>query len=168
MLTAKFRPGVLVLVPVLGLLAALCWIALHAQSKGPIAFGLQSYTNHSALVGITNRGVRQFSYVVLVERKIGNKWPEGLKPGTIIPDHQFGSLAPGQFTNLTIPVMVYAPPYPWRVSAFFNRPPVQPGSPRFKAGLLALRFRMRKLAQELLGGTVREIQVSTKEMDIER
>ncbi len=160
----KSRLGVLALVAVMGL-AALCWIALYGQSNGPIAFGLQSYTNNSALVGITNRGVRQLSYVVMVERKIGSKWPEGLKPGTIIPEHQFGSLGPGQFTNLTIPVMVYSPPYPWRVSVFFNRPPVQPSSLRFKAGFLALRFGMRKLAQELWGGNVRQIRVSTKEME---
>jgi hypothetical protein len=141
-----------------------CWIAHYCQASGPIAFGLQSYTNTSAVVGITNRSIHQFNYVVMVERRIGGEWPKGLKAGTIIPEHQFGSLCPGQFTNLTIPVMVYAPPYPWRVSVFCNRAPVQPNSLRFKTGLLALRFGMRKLAQELWGANFKQIQVSTREM----
>jgi hypothetical protein len=154
---------VLALVAVVGLVA-FCWIALSGQASGPIAFGLQSYTNTSAVVGITNRSIHQFNYVVMVERRIGGEWPKELRPGTIIPAHQFGSLCPGQFTNLTIPMMVYAPPYPWRVSVFCNRLPLQPNSLRFKTGLLALRFGMRKLAQELWGANFKQIQVSTKEM----
>jgi hypothetical protein len=145
-------------------LVALCWLALCAQASGPIALGLQSYTNSSTVVGITNRSSDQLSYVVMVERKIGGEWPKGLKPGTIIPEHQFGSLCPGQFTNLTLPVMVYTPPYPWRVTVFSRRPSIQLNSLRFKIGLLARRFGMRKLTRELWGANSRQIQASTKEM----
>src|SRR5262249_24364939 len=113
-----------------------CWIELSGGSTGPIALGLQSYTNTCAVVGITNHSVHQFNYVVMVERKMGSEWPKGLAVGTIIPQNQFGSLSPGQHTNLTVPVMVYAPPYPWRISVFCNRPAVQPNSLRFKAGML--------------------------------
>ncbi len=120
------------------------WLIKLSAAAGLIGFGLQSYTNTCAVVGITNRSFHQFNYIVMVERKRGSDWPKGLLPGTIIPDHQFGTLGPGQCTNLTLPVMVYVPPQPWRISVFCNRPPVQPNSVRFKAGLLALRLGMRK------------------------
>lgn len=151
-------------------LVAFCWIALSSRASGPILLGLQSYTNASAVVGITNGSVHQFHYEVMVERKIGGEWPKGLRPGTIVPQHQCGSLCPAQSTNLTIPIMVYAPPYPWRVSVFCNREApvqpnyVQPNSLRYKTGFLALRLGMRKLAHELFGPNFKQIQVSTQEM----
>jgi hypothetical protein len=152
----------LLVTAVLGVVAV--WLIKLSAPTGLIGFGLQSYTNTSAIVGITNRSFHQFNYILMVERKIGSSWPKGLLPGTIIPDHQFGTLGPGQFTNLTLPVMVYAPPQPWRISVFCNRPPIQPNSGRFKTGLLAFRLGMRKLAQELWGENFKGIQVSTTEM----
>jgi hypothetical protein len=145
---------------------AICWIRLSGPTGGPIAFGLQSYTNACAVVGITNRSAYQFHYVVMTERKIGGEWPQGLQKGARIPEGQFGSLRPGQLTNLTIPVMVYVPPYPWRVSIFYSKQASIPNSLRFKASFLALKLGMRKLSHKLLGGgDFEQIQASTPETE---
>ena len=159
----KYSP-VLVLIAVVGVIA-FCCIVVSGPASEPIGLGLQSYTNASAVVRITNRSFYQFNYVVVSERKIGGEWPKGLRVGTSIPADQFGSLCPGQLTNLTIPLMVYAPPYPWRISVFCTRHPVQPNSLRFKAGAWALNLGMRKLAHTLLGGDSKQIQASTQEME---
>ncbi len=149
-------------------LIALCWIKLSgpssSQTSRPIALGLQNYTNASAVVGITNRSFDELNYVVMVERKIGAQWPNYV-PGTRISVSQLGGLRPGQFTNLTIAVMVYAPPYPWRVSVFCTRAPVKPNSLRAKAGFLASKLGMRKLSHKLWGEDFKQIQVSTPEME---
>lgn len=142
-----------------------CWIKLSGPTSGPIAFGLQSYTNACAVVGITNHSFYQFHYVVMKERKIGGRWPKGLEPGKGIPKGQFGSLLPGQLTNLTIPVMVYVPPYPWRVSVFYSQQAAQTNPLRFKASLWALKLGMRKFSQKLWGGNFKQIQASTPEME---
>jgi len=156
--------AILLLIGIVGLIA-FCWIKFSGSTSGPVALGLQSYTNASAVIGITNRSSYQFDYVVMVERKIGGEWPKGLSPGTRILPNQFGRLGPGQVTNLTIPVMVYAPPYPWRISVFCNRPPVRPTSARFKASFWARRLGMGTLSHKLLGERSKQVQASTPEME---
>jgi len=146
-------------------LIAFCCSKLPSPGADPIVLGLQSYTNAVAVIGITNRSFHQFDCAVMVERKIGGEWPKGLGPGTILPPNQVVHLSARQQTNMTIPVLVYAPPYPWRISAFCGRPPVQMSSLRFRLGILALKFRMRNLARTLLGDNARQIQASTPEVE---
>jgi len=107
-----------------GCLVAFWVVLMLAPTSESVRLSLQSYTNATARITIRNQSSRPFSYLVLVERKIGGKWPDGLALGTRIPENQSGSLGGGQRTNLTIPVMVYAPPYPWRISVFcwINQP----------------------------------------------
>jgi hypothetical protein len=150
---------------VIAAVIAFCWIKFSRPTSGRVALGLQSYTNASAVVWITNRSFYQVDFLVMVERKIGGEWPTGYVAGTRIPANQFGSLRPRQLTNLTIPVMVYAPPYPWRVSVFYTRPPANPNSLRFKASVLAFRLGMRKLCHKLRAGDLEQRQVSTPEME---
>ena len=154
-------------VSILAILATIAFLFIKpaAPVSGPITIGLRSYTNSSALVAITNRSRSyQFNYLAVVQRKIGSDWPKGLPLGIITSAHQSGMLAPGQSTNPTLSVMTYAPPYPWRISVFCNRPPVPPNSFRFRAGLFALRLGSPKLAQKFFGGNFPQIQVSTIEM----
>ncbi len=146
-------------------LIAFCLAYVAPPGPGPIALGLQSYTNNSAVVGITNRSrIHQFDYFAIVQRKTASEWPGGSPVGIITSSHQSGVLGPGQFTNLTLRVMTYAPPCPWRVSVFCNPPRVMPNSLRFRAGLFALRLGAPKFAQKLFGGDFQQIQLSTAEM----
>jgi hypothetical protein len=156
--------AVLLLIVTMGLIA-FCCANLLGPTTDPIVLGLQSYTNAVAIVGITNHSSHQFDCWVMVERKIGGEWPKGFVPGTSIPANQLVHLAARQHTNMTVPVLVYAPPYPWRISAFCSHPPVQVASLRFRVGILALKFRMRKLAHILLGGDSQQIQASTPETE---
>lgn len=155
--------GFLALTAVLGLVM---FSLVLVSSPNPIVIKLHSYTNCAAVVSITNRGSQPLDYVVLCERKIGGKWPNGAL-GQSIPQGQFGRLSPGQVTNLSIPVMVYVPPERWRITAFCNRPVVSVtrSPPRLKAAIWAHKLGMRKLSAMLLGGGSKEIQISTSEME---
>jgi hypothetical protein len=151
----------LLLIVTMGLIA-FCCTKFSGPTTDPIVLGLQSYTNAVAIVGITNHSSHEFDCWVFAERKIGDKW-QGLNLGTSFPANQIVHLSARQQTNMTVPVLVYAPPYPWRISAFCSRAQVQTGSLRFRVGILALNFKMPKLAQTLLGGNIRRIQASTPE-----
>ena len=142
-------------------LAAFSVAMILVPTSDPIKLSLQSYTNASAVITIKNQSSLPFDYTVMVERKIGGKWPDGLVPGTIIPENQSGSLGAGQHTNLTIPVMVYAPPHPWRISVFCwrNQPTLNFNSFRFKCMFWLNKLHMPKLARKLAVET-KMLQVS--------
>src|SRR6266404_6090418 len=93
-------------IAVLTLTGVVCLVAFSVMilvpTSGPIRLSLLSYTNASTVITIKNQSSRPFDYTVMVERKIGGKWPDGLAPGTIIDENQTGSLGAGQHTNLTI------------------------------------------------------------------
>jgi hypothetical protein len=155
--------AVLLLIVTTGLIV-FCCTKLLGPTADPIVVGLQSYTNAVAIIGITNHSFHRFDCMVMAERKIGGEWPK-LTLGTRIPANQLVHLSGRQHTNMTVPVLVYAPPYPWRISAYCYRPPVQPTQVRVRIGLLALKFRMRKLAEIVLGPNLHQVQVSTPEME---
>jgi hypothetical protein len=155
--------AILALAAVVGL-AALSVGTILAPTSGPIRLTLQSYTNASAVITVKNQSSRQLEYVVIVERKIGGKWPEGLAPGTNIPDHQFGTLAPGELTNLTVQVMVFAPSYPWRISVFCTGPPVQPNSWRANTAFWLWNHGFPRISRTLFRPNSKQIQASTPEM----
>jgi hypothetical protein len=163
---SKSKLAVLSLVGAVGLVSSLVVLILVPTSD-PMKVTLQSYTNACAVIAIKNQSSACFNYIAMVERKIGGNWPKGLAPGTSIPDHQFGSLGPGQQANLTVPVLVYAPSYPWRISVFGSRPRplVQVNSVRFRAGLWCAVHGLRNVSHKLLGGGFKQVQVSTPEME---
>jgi hypothetical protein len=161
---SKSKLAVLALVGCVGLVISLVVLIL-APASGPVKVTLQSYTNACALITIKNQSSASFNYIAMVERKIGGNWPKGLAPGTILPDHQFGTLGPGQHSNLTVPVLVYAPSDPWRISVFCSRPPVQLNPVRFRAGLWCATHGLRNVSNKLFGVDFKEIQVSTLEME---
>jgi hypothetical protein len=127
---------------------------------------VQSYTNASAVISVKNQSSLTFDYTVIVEHKIGGKWPNGLALGTMLEPNQTGTLSPGQQRNLTVPVMVYAPPYPWRISVFCweNLPLPNATSFRVKCILWLIRLHMPKLAQKLAIKQER-FQVSSPQME---
>jgi hypothetical protein len=84
----------------------------------------------------------------------------------MIDENQTGSLGAGKHTNLTIPVMVHAPPHPWRISVFYWRNPPTPNfnSFRFRCILWLNKLHMPKLAQKL-GVVPKMVQVSSPQME---
>jgi len=150
---ASLALTILSLASVLGLITcAVITLSTPTAELSPIGIGLQSYTNACAVFNVTNLSRSQIKYVLKVEHKTMNDWP---KYGSSIPqihDPQMGVLLPQQVTNLTVPVMVYAPPYPWRLSIFCLNGPMSQSTLRFKTGLWALRLHLPKLARKLLGG----------------
>jgi hypothetical protein len=160
----KSKLAVLLLAGLAGLIGCLVvWILVPPSD--PVKMALQSYTNGCAVIGIKNQTSAPFNYFALVERKIGGKWPEGWAIGTIIPDHQLGSLGAGQHTNLTIPVLLYAPSYPWRISVFCSRPAAPPNLARLRTAVWFSEHGLRKISHKLLAGDFTQIQVSTPEME---
>ena len=160
---SKFTVLALVGVAVLVGLAA---VIMSGTATGPVRLTLQSYTNATAVITIKNQGSLPFDYyAVMAERKIGGRWPEGLVPGTIINKNQTGSLGAGQQINLTIPVMVYAPPQPWRISVFCwrNQPIAAFNSSRFKCILWLNKLHMSRLSQKLVEPKM--VQVSSPQME---
>jgi hypothetical protein len=122
-------------------------VRLSAPSTGVITLGLQSYTNACAVITVTNRSSIQFEYGLMVERKLEDgfptKWPIG------IPFHEHGTLLPG-ITTLTVPVMVYVPPSPLRISIYCPPPaasaPIKLNPITKTAGRVFLKLRMTNLA----------------------
>jgi hypothetical protein len=165
------KPSILWLIGIVGLIA-FALVKLSLSTSGSIGLRLDGYSNACARVRVTNLSRSQVDYVMKVERKTMNGWPKYQGGIPVSPDGgQSGVLRPGQVTTLSLPVMVYAPPYPWRVSFFCYRNPVQlgpigfqPGTLRFKAGLWLLRLHMPKLAQKLWG-EFKVVQVSGPQME---
>ena len=162
--------GIFLVISIVGLLA-FALAKLPLSTSGPIGLSLESYSNACARVTIRNRSRSQFDYVLKVERKILKGWPKyegGVPVGQ--DSGQPGTLYPGQVTRLSVPVMVYAPPCPLRVSIFcwdHDRSAsvgFQPGTLRFKAALWLQRLHMPKLAQKLWG-EFKVVQVSGPEIE---
>jgi len=65
-----------------------------------------------------------------------------------------------------VPVMIYAPSYPWRLSVFWYRPPINPKTFRFRAGQRLMSLHLPKLAGMILDNGNRNItQVSGPQME---
>jgi len=111
-----------------------------------------------AIIAIKNQTSTSLTYFATVERKISGKWHEGSASFA-------ANLGPGQQTNLTMIVMVYAPSYPWRISVFADRTPVpvQVNSMRFRAGVWCSKHDLLDISHKLLGA-FEPIQISTQEM----
>ena len=144
-------------------------VRLSAPARGMIGLGLQSYTNACAIFTVTNLGDSQIDYVLTVERKITNDWPNYQGRVPHIMNSQSGILAPKQVSTGTVPVMVYAPPYPWRLSVFCWRHQTTPNpnrnTMRFRAGLWLLRVHQPKLAQKFLFDKAAIAQVVGPQME---
>jgi|SRR6266853_848592 len=129
------------------ILAGFATVKAWFPSHSPVGFGIQSYTNSCAVVIVTNLTRESLKYIVKVEHKVAKGWPvyqAGFPVG--IDYGQDGTLPPRGSTNLTLQVLTYAPPCPWRVSVFccWNAP--GPNTMRFKAGLRLFSLHMPKLA----------------------
>jgi len=162
----NFKITILLLIGIVGL-TTFSLVKLPGPASGPISLGLQSYTNACAVVTVTNLSRFQFDYSLKLERKTMDGWPRyqgGMPLG--IDSGQGGVLPAGKVLTLTVPVMVYAPPYPWRVSIFCyrNAKPPNPNTIRSKACLWLLRLTMPKLAQKLWGES-KVVQVSGPQME---
>jgi hypothetical protein len=145
---------------VLSLLVALALYLLSSDPPVPLALQLQSYTNATAVYTVKNLGNSEIHYFLTVERKITNEWPRyGDFPHIMNP--QTGVLLPKQVSTVTVPVMVYAPPYPWRVSIFCYKPP----SFRMKSRVWLIRHGMGRLVRPLRADDAKLIQVSSPEME---
>jgi hypothetical protein len=146
--------------------AAVVAITLSCGSRSwPIGLGLQSYTNGSAVVTLTNLSRRKVDYVWVVERRTAHSWPKYEHNFPVgIDSRQIGILKPRQVSELAVPVMVYAPPCPWRVSVFCYRNPAGPNTARGKAGLWFMRHGMARLARKAIG-EFRSVQVPGPEME---
>jgi len=145
--------------------AVAAFILSRGSGSWPIRLGLRSYTKGSAVVTLTNPSRRKVDYVWTVERRTAATWPKyehGFPVG--VDSRQSGRLEPGQVLELTVPVMVYAPPCPWRFSVFCFRNPANPNTARYKAGLWFMRHGMLRLARKAIG-ELSVVQVSGPEME---
>ena len=136
----NFKITILLLIGIAGLIS-FAVIRLLGPTSAMVGLGLQSYTNASAVVAVTNLSCFQIDYVLKVERKSKEGWPKyeaGIPLGN--DAGQTGVLYPKHVSMVTVPAMVYAPPYPWRLSIFCyrrSRTP-SPNTIRFKTGLWAI------------------------------
>jgi len=156
---------ILSLTVILGLIA-FSLIKQTTSASGPIGLGIQSYTNACAVVTVTNLSRLPFDYSLKVERKTKDGWPNykgGIPVGLDSGDH--GVLPPRKVTTLTMPVMVYAPPCPWRVSIFCYRNPPPPNTTiRYKVSCWLVRLHMQNLARKLWG-QLEVVQVTGPQME---
>ena len=117
------NPKSILLVVVAGIAAVLV-VLPRLAARGKIAFGLQSYAHGTAVFMITNTSRVPVEYTVTVEHKGYRGWPDYL--GKVLPHappEGFRSpclIAPGQVSTCTVPVAVYAPPCPWRLSVMYE------------------------------------------------
>ena len=154
------------LIAVVGVIA-FYWFKVSVPPNGPISLGLQSYTNACAVITVTNRSNIQFDHGLMVERKPKSGWPRQWPIGTVW--HEHGTLRPG-ITTLTMPVMVYVPPRPWRISMYCSPPdaPFKVNHIQQSAAFLVYKLGMRKLSLKVLmwGQAARKgISVSTPEVE---
>ena len=145
--------------------AVAAFILSRGSGSWPIRLGLRSYTKGSAVVTLTNLSRRRVDYVWVVERRTAHSWPKYEHNFPVgIDSRQMGILAPRQVSELAVPVMVYAPPCPWRVSVFCYRNPAGPNTTRYKAGLWFMSHGMLRLARKAIG-EFSVVQVSGPEME---
>ena len=108
---------------VAGIVAILVMLPLLA-ARGRIAFGLQSYARGSAVFVVTNTSRVPVEYTVAVEHKDSRGWPDYLgKVPPHAPPQGFNSpciIAAGQVSTCTVPVAVYTPACPWRLSVMYE------------------------------------------------
>ena len=155
--------AVLLLTGIVGLII-LAVVKLSVPAPGMVGLGLQSYTNACAVFTVTNLTAFQINYFLTVERKFASGWPNHPEGRPHITNPQTGVLRPREVSTVTVPVMTYAPPYPWRLSIFCYRPPPNPSGFRFKAGLWLLMLHMPNLAKKLFGES-KVVQVSGPQME---
>jgi hypothetical protein len=145
-------------------LVAFWFIKLAALKPAPIALAVRSYTNARAVIVVTNLGDSNVEYILKVERKI-DSWPTYRQRIPVGPDSgQPGLLRPREVLTLTVPVMVYAPPYPWRVTFFCCKNAPGPNATRSKAGVWLLRLGMPGLAKKVMG-EFKVVRVSGPQME---
>jgi hypothetical protein len=163
-----------------GILSVICivWLIVFALAKltlsssGPVDLSVENYSHALANVKVRNRSSSQLDYVLKVERKTLKGWPKYTGGIPVGEDRceESGSLYPGQVKTMSVPVMVYAPACPFRVSIFCWNPDhsaktgFQSGSLRFKAGLWLKQLHMPRLAQMMWGG-FKVLEVSGPEME---
>ena len=118
------RKSKLILLVVVAGAAAVSVLLPQLAARGKIAFGLQSYAQGSAVFMITNTSRVPVEYTVKVEHKDYRGWPDYL--GKILPHAPPEGLnspcviAPGQVSTCRVPVAVYAPACPWRLSVMYK------------------------------------------------
>jgi hypothetical protein len=159
----KSKAVVLLIAGIVGFVGLLAALVSNSTPGDPVKVTLKTYTNACAVITLENQTSASFNYVAAVERKIGGKWPAGLELGRGISDNQYGSLGPRQQTALTIPVMVYVPSYAWRITVFYNRPPVKVNSVRFRVGVWCMGHGLSYVSHKLLEVSESN-QISTPEM----
>ena len=140
---SRFILSVGALICAAGFVLIMAW----APTGPPIGIGLSSYTNGVAVITLTNLSSSKLDYILKVERKTGMSWPtypQGVPLGT--DSGQSGSLGPKQVSALTVQVMIYAPPCPWRASVFCYKNQTNLNSTRLKVHFWLMRHRMPKLA----------------------
>jgi hypothetical protein len=149
----------------LGGLIAFSFVKFSRRTSCAIGLGVKSYTNCAAVVSFTNRSDLRLDFVLKVERKGKHGWPvypAGIPMGTDFG--QSGRLNPGEVFTAPVPVMVYAPPCPWRVSVFYYKPVVPPSGLRRKAVHWLLRLHLPKLTHKVVE-EFKPMQVSSAEME---
>ena len=158
----KSKLAVLLIAGIVVVVGLLVVLLLNPTRSVPVKVTLQAYTNECAAVTIENQTSVSFNYGAAIERKLEGKWSEYLGATAISADFQSGFLRPGQQTNLTISVSVYAPSRPWRITVSY-RPPIPVKSMRFRAADWCAQHGLRYVSRQLLKG-YNPIWISTPEM----
>jgi hypothetical protein len=138
-----------------------------APVPGPVTLAIQSYTNARAVVILTNLTRSRLSYTLKVKHKTLSEWPKYATGVQLVnyPD-QYGTLGPNEVSMLSVPVMVYVPPYPWRLSLFSYNSSQSRNRIQITAHLWLLKLHLRKLALKLFGdGKPRVVQFSSPQME---
>jgi hypothetical protein len=163
----KPKKSKLVVLLIAGIVVVICFVVvvLILVPSKPMRVTLQSYTNGHAVISIKNLTSDFVDYAALVEHKIRGEWPqssewpvlygfpEGLPPGmSKPPDPEYGSLGPGQQTNLAISGMMNAASWPWHISVSCRRPFVSVSTVRYRTGVWCWNHGLHNVANKLLGG----------------
>jgi hypothetical protein len=111
------------------LLVTCLTVALH-RTKGPIAIICNSYTNGIATFTLTNLNSFPIEFMVHIERKTGNSWPDYTGHGLPheppnghfeLSSRYLPVVRPKQSLFFSVNVKPEVPHSPWRLTVFYNR-----------------------------------------------
>ena len=146
------------------ILTLVCFVGvellLHVHP--PVGLGIQRYPNAVAVVSVTNLTGASLDYLVKLERRDINGWPNyrGYPPDYA----PVRNLRPGESTNLSMLVMTYSPGCPLRVSVFCYCKR-STGGLNSMVGDLLLRLHMPELAKKMWSPKFKLVQVAGPQMD---